>query len=174
MLKVVLGTMLILLCCSSNAFAQLWEAAALGPGSQPGTILVEISGTPGDPGDCGPNPQLACTIWWFAIEGTISPCATVIGSAVSGCLPDGTMTFTHSAPLFERFSFQIEIQEDVAYTIEGGWSWTAYLDSGMHDCEPASQCTMGYQMNPDPLVLTAAVPVSASGWSVLKTNYRTD
>ena len=175
MLRAALETVLLtLVCLSSNATAQLWEAATLGPGSAPGTIIVEISGTPGDPGDCGPNPLAACDVYWQAIEGTINPCAPVFGSAVTSCRPDGTMGITHYAPLFERFSFQIEIQEDATYTVEGAWSYGAILDSGMHDCEPTSDCWMGYQMTPDPLVLTAAVPVSQSGWSVLKTNYRTE
>ena len=88
MLRAALGTVLLtLLCLSSNATARLWEAMPLGPGPEPGTILVEISGASGDTGDCGPDPPLACSVFWQAIEGTISPCAPVFGSAVTGCRP---------------------------------------------------------------------------------------
>jgi hypothetical protein len=176
MLRFAAAMILTLLSFCPNAAAQVWEAVALGPGSEPGTVLVEIRGTVSDPGECGPDPaESACVVYWSNIEGSVTPCAPVLGAAGQTCGPSSVGNhFYHYVLPGQDFAFQVEIQEGVTYTVDAGWGFGAYMDAGMHDCEPASDCGMAYRMTPDPLVLTAAVPVPASGWGTLKAAYSRD
>lgn len=170
------AAVLTLLCLCRVASAQDWESTVLGPGSEPGTLLVEISGVALDTGACGPDPAAnACDVYWSNMEGSIAPCAPAFGVAGQTCGPNsGDNDFLLWVLPGEEFAFQVEIVEGVTYTVESSWSFGAYMDGGMQGCEPASNCGMSYRMTPDPLVLTAAVPNAESGWSTLKARYSRD